>query len=211
MHSATASLMWVYTIQHATENADKLTDLIDNVTAIDSKFSYPYAFAALVLPDIAHSPDKAVEIAMRGIENADPDWRIPYYLATTYHIFFQDREKAAFYFDLAARTPGANSKIQTIALSYGTAPTFREQTKLVWISIYDSSNDEIVKDRAQKYIAQIDILDFLDKAVRLYIEKYHKYPEKVDDLVIGKIIKEVPKSPLGLQFILRYGGEVIAK
>ena len=125
MHSATASLMWIYTIQHATENADKLTDLIDNVTAIDSKFSYPYAFAALVLPDIAHSPDKAVEIAMRGIENADPDWRIPYYLATTYHIFFQDREKAAFYFDLAARTPGANSKIQTIALSYGTAPTFR--------------------------------------------------------------------------------------
>lgn len=207
LHSAAASAMWIYTIQHATENADKLPDLIENVNAIDPKFSYPYAFAALTLPAflISGFPEKAVEIAEKGIQEADPDWRIPYYLATTYHIFLRNREKASFYFDLAANTHGAPEKIKSIASFYGTAPNIREQTRQIWLSIYEESDDETIKEKAQNYLIQIELLNALDKAVILYRQKYGKYPTNIEDLVMGKIIKEVPISPLGSEFIIRDG------
>lgn len=207
LHSAAASAMWIYTIQNVTEHADKLPQLIENVTTIDPKFSYPYAFAALTIPSFLFPgfPDKAVEIAKKGILEADQDWRIPYYLATTYHIFFKDREEAALYFDIAARTPGAPDKIKTIAHFYGTAPSVREQTKQIWLSIYEESRDESVKETAKNYLVQIELLDSLDKAVLLYKQRYHKNPITIEDLVIGKIIKEVPVSPLGLEFYLKSG------
>ncbi len=209
LHSAVASLMWVYTIQQVTERPDKLFKLIENVNMTDPKFSYPYAFAALVLPDITGSPEKAIGLAERGIKDADPDWRIPYYLATTYHIFFQNREKAAFYFDLAANTPGALDKIKNIAYFYGTAPNIREQTRQIWLSIYENTNDELVREKAQNYLVQIELLNALDKAVLFYKQKYGKYPQTMEDLVIRKIIKEVPVSPLGLKFLIDNGRVVV--
>lgn len=207
LHSAAASAMWVYTIQQVTEHADKLPQLIDNVTAIDPKFSYPYAFAALTLPSfiIPGFPEKAVEIAEKGIYEADPDWRIPYYLATTYHIFFQNREKAAFYFDVAARTPGASEKIKAIAAAYGTAPNIREQTRQIWLFIYENSQDEYVKEQALNYLNQIEILNALDKAITIYLQKYGKYPQEIGDLVSVRILKEIPVSPFGSIFYLENG------
>lgn len=209
LHSAAASLMWVYAIQQATEHPDKLFKLIENVNTIDPKFSYPYAFAALVLPDISGSPEKAVELAEKGIKHADPDWRIPYYLATAYHIFLKDRTRAAFYFDLAANTPGAPDKIKSIAYFYGTAPNIREQTRQIWLSIYESTNDELVREKAQNYLIQIELLNALDKAVLLYRQKYGKHPQTIEDLVTGRIIKEIPKSPLGLKFLIENNRVVV--
>lgn len=207
LHAAAASAMWVYAIQQVTGNPDKLPQLIASVNAIDPKFSYPYAFAALVLPSfpIPGFRDKTVEIAERGIREADPDWRIPYYLATTYHIFFKNREKAAYYFDLAARTPGAPDKIKSISHFYGTASDIREQTKQIWLSIYESTGDELVREQAYNYLVQIELLNTLDKAVLLYRQKYKKYPDKIEDLVSGKIIKEVPVSPLETKFYIENG------
>ncbi len=207
LDSAAASAMWVYTIQQVTEHADKLPELIENVTEIDPKFSYPYAFAALTVPAFSYPrfPEKAVEIAQRGIRDADSDWRIPYYLATTYHIFFKDREKAAYYFDIASDTPGAPDKIKLISGLYGTAPNIREQTRQIWLTIYETSNDETVKERAKNYLIQLDILDALDKAISLYVQKFHKYPVTVEDLVSGRIIKEVPISPFNSKYYIENG------
>lgn len=210
LHSVAASAMWVYTIQQASDHPDKLPELIENVTEIDPRFSYPYAFAALVLPDISNSPKKAVELAKKGIELADPDWRVPYYLGTTYHIFFHDRKNAAFYFNLAASTPGATERLKFIASSYGTAPTLREQTRQIWISIYENSNDEIVKERAYNNIVHLEILNELDKALGIYVRRYLRLPEKIEDFVTSGIVKEVPKSPLGLRFYFE-SGRVVAR
>jgi len=208
LHSAAASALWVYTIQQVAEHPNKIAELIENVNEIDPKFSYPYAFAVLVLPDISGSPGQAIEIALVGIKNADPDWRLPYYLATVYHVFSKDREKAAFYFDLAARIPGAPSVVRSMPVRYGKYGTVREQTKQIWMSIYENSDDEFIKERMLGYLEQLNILELLEKAVVLYVQKYGSYPKKISDLVTGKILKEAPKSPIGLEFYLDEKGGV---
>ena len=208
LHSAAASAMWVYTIQKATESSEKLPELIRNVNSIDPKFSYPYAFAVLVLPDITNLTDEAIEIGEDGIKNADKDWRIPYYLATTYHISLKNREKAAFYFEIASRTPGAPETVRSMPARYGKYTDTREQTKQIWASIYESSNDEVVKERALNFIKQLDFLDALEKGAGIYRQRYGKYPQNLEELVRVRILKEIPKSPIGLEFYINEVGKI---
>src|SRR3989344_9594902 len=146
--------------------------------------------------------NQAVELAKQGISNADPDWRIPYYLATTYHIFMKDRKNAALYFDLAAKTSGAPENIKVIASRYGTSESAREQTKTIWESIYESSKDELVKESAKAHLIHIETVELLEKAVSIYKQKLGKYPENINDLVSKKILKAIPPSPFGLEFYL---------
>jgi hypothetical protein len=202
LHSAASAMMWLYSIQRLSDNIEKLPEMIKAVNNIDPKFSYPYAFSALILPSLGYK-EEAVDIARRGVVEADPDWRIPYYLATTYHIFFEDRENAAFYFDVAANTPGAPEQIRTISARYGSAQTALEQTKQIWITIYETSDDEIVIEKAKNYIIHLEIVEALEKAISLYRKKYGSYPPTIESLVTGKILKEIPPSPLGVKFSMR--------
>lgn len=210
LHSAASSLMWIYTIQQATDYPQELPELIQNVNKLDPRFSYPYAFGALILPAF-NMNDQAIEIAERGIANADPDWRIPYYLATTYHIFLKDRKNAALYFDLAAKTSNAPDNIKIVASRYGTSKSTREQTKTIWESIYENSNDELVKESARAHLVQIEILGLLEKAVSIYKQKLGKYPENINDLVSAKILKAIPPSPFGLEFYLSTDGAILIR
>lgn len=210
LHSAASSLMWIYTVQQATDHPEELPGLIQNVNKLDPRFGYPYAFGALILPAFGMK-NQAIEIAKRGIANADPDWRIPYYLATTYHIFLKDRKNAALYFDLAAKTPNAPENIKIVALKYGTGKNAREQTKDIWKSIYENSNDELIKESAKTHLIQIETTELLEKAVSIYKQKLGKYPKSINDLVGVKIIKAIPPSPFGLEFYLGKDGIILMR
>lgn len=210
LHSAASSLMWIYTVQQATDYPEELPKLIQNVNKLDSRFSYPYAFGALILPAFGIK-NQAVEIAKQGIANADPDWRIPYYLATTYHIFLKDRKNAGLYFDLAAKTPNAPENIKVVALKYGTSKSAREQTKAIWKSIYENSNDKLIKESAKAHLIQIETTELLEKAVSIYKQKLGKYPKSINDLVSVKILKAIPPSPFGLEFYLDKDGIILIR
>lgn len=207
LHSAMSSLLWVYAIQRMASSIADLPEIINSVNDMDLKFSYPYAFSALVLPGI-NFPDKGVDIAERGIREADPDWRIPFYLATTYHIYFKDRQKALYYFDLAANTPGATDQVKRVAARYGAAENLLEQTKQIWISIYESSDDEIVIERAKNNIIHIEMVEALEKAIQIYRDKYGFRPQNLNDLVSTRILKGIPKSPLGVEFEIDTAGRI---
>ena len=210
LHSAASSLMWIYTIQQAADYPEELPKLIQNVNKLDPRFSYPYAFGALILPAFGMS-NQAIELAKQGIKSADPDWRIPYYLATTYHIFLKDRKNAAIYFDMASKTLNAPENIKIVASRYGTSKNAREQTKTIWESIYENSNDELVKESARAHLIQIEILELLEKGVSIYKQKIGKYPENINDLVTAKVLKAIPPSPFGLEFYLDTGGRILVR
>ena len=162
LHSAASGLMWIQTIQNIFAPGTKyylmLSEYLKMVNDLDSRFSYPYAFGVLVLPDLKFI-DEAIEIGERGLREADSDWRIPYYLATTYHIYKHDRTNAIKYFDIAIRTANVPDSVKRIALNYGAVSDIRQQTKQIWISIYETSEDEIVRKRAESYILHYEYIE----------------------------------------------------
>ena len=214
LHSATAAFFWVGLIQRfVTLAGDRLNGLaahIRIINDIDPKFSYPYAFAALVLP-AGDRADEAISIAKRGIEQADPDWQIPYYVAVDYHIYLKDRKNASIYMNIAARTPGAPPNVKYVAATYGNRQDLRQQTRAIWVSIYENSKDEIVAKQAQNHITQIDTLDFLEQAAGQFKQQTGRYPKTLDELVTQKILKAIPPDPFGLPYDTKGDGKVFSK
>lgn len=214
LHNAAADLYWLGAIQYfgggTSKTYEKLDDYLFIASKLDPKFSYPYAFGVLILPSIGQT-DRSIELGLKGIQNSTPDWRIPYYLATTYHIEKNDHSNAAKYFDIAANTSGAPQGIRKVAASYGSSPDSRAQTEAIWEGIYDSTQDEVVRERAKNYIAHYELLTFLEQSAKEYYKINNKYPATLDDLVSSRILRSVPPDPLGLAIAIDETGRAVVK
>lgn len=214
LHNAAGDLFWLASIQYfgggESKTYEKMSSYLNLATDLNPKFPYPYAFGALVLPSVGQT-DQAIELAKKGIYRSSPDWRIAYYLATTYFLNKDDYANALKYFDIAANTQGAPEGIKKIAANFGTRGDKRTKTKQIWTGIYATTKDEVVKERAKTYLVHYEIMDFLEEAAKQYYKMNGKYPEALDDLVTGRILKAIPEDPFGFTFEINADGLVTAK
>ncbi len=215
LNNAAADFTWLSAIQYfgggESKTYKELPSYLFLTSDLDPKFAYPYAFGALILPSIGY-PDQGIELAKKGIADSKPDWKIPYYLAVTYHINKNDPVNAAKYFDVAANTPGVPDGIKKVSARYGSKKDKREQTKQIWSGIYETTNDEIVKERAKNYLVHLEIMDLLEEASKQYYGVNKKYPSDLNDLVSARILKAIPPDPFGFQYeINQEDGTVTAK
>jgi len=208
-----ASFAWIGTMPEALDlffngKTEYFSDL-DFVTGIDPKMSYPYAFSVVTLPLITSFPNAvatADAIGERGLAVADPDWRIPFYMATNYYLGLKDKKDALRYYDIAAHTPGIPSTTQRFAINFSIGFGSRDQTKALWVAIRDTTNDQFAKIRAQAYIDRLDELDYLEAAAKQYKFMYGTYPKTLNDLVTKNIIPQIPQDPFGYSFIMNASG-----
>lgn len=211
LHNAAGDLFWLAAIQYFGGNESKTYEMLGQYLTLASdlnpKFPYPYAFGALVLPSVSQT-DTAISLAKRGIEYSAPDWRIPYYLATTEYFVKNDQAEALKYFDIAANTAGAPDSIKKIAANFATRGGAREKSKQIWTGIYETTKDDTVKERAAAYIAHYELMDFLEEAAAQYYKKYGRYPATPSDLVSGNILRAVPPDPFGIEFKFDQSGKL---
>lgn len=214
LHNAASDLMWLTAIQYLgggeTNSYEKLDDYLLLSTELDPKFAYPYAFGALLLPAFGQV-DKGIEIALKGIDNNIPDYRIPYYLASTYWLEKDDPINAAKYFDIAAHTPGAPDGIKKVAANFGSRGDKRAKTIAIWEGIYTTTKDEVVKERAQNYLIHLELLTLLDEASLQYYKINKKYPTTPQDLVDARILRAVPPDPFGFEYTFDTEGKAQTK
>jgi hypothetical protein len=214
-HSTVGSFLWIPTMPEVLGiyfqgSTRYLTDLA-YTNAVDPKLSYPYAFSVITLPAIQRLPNRdqvALAIGQQGVNQGDPDWRVPYYMAADYYLDLKDTQSALRYYDIAAHTPGIPVYAARFSLNFGALPDDRTRTKALWASIYETTNDESLKQRALAYIARLNIFDYLEAAVRSYKAKYGTLPGSPGDLVARGIIQEVPQDPLGFMFKIEDDGTV---
>ncbi len=225
LHSALASYLWLFKTRtelvqflflpkdKQAQGYSRLARDIDAINTIDPRYSAPYAFSVIVLPASTYAGkiQAAIDIGRKGVEQADPDWQIPFYLAVTYHLDLKDRVNAARYFDIAGHTPGIPELVRVFSLNYGTIPTVREQTKQIWNAIYETTDDPATKERAEAYIVHLNILDYLETAAKTYKIRFGAYPKDVEDLISKQIIPQVPPDPFGFEFEIGTNGEVRVK
>jgi hypothetical protein len=222
LHSATAAYAWIFGAR------DDLANLIftkkdlvepgyrrfqsdfDAVTALDPRWSTPYAFTLMALPLSKYglATEEAIRIGKQGLAVADADWHIPFYIAALYHTELGDKTNAARYFDIAARTPGIPNIVRTFALNFGVFPTARAQSKELWRSVYETAQDNETRTRAEMYLRRFAMLDLIDEAVKQYRKTYSAYPSAISDLVTNKIISEIPTDPFGFEFGIDANGIV---
>jgi hypothetical protein len=213
-HPAVASFLWATTMPEILDLWNKKTEYFTDlafVNAVDPKLSYPYAFSVLTLPAVPTAMDpqsvaQSVAIGKQGIADADPDWRIPYYMATNEFLYAKDDTAAAEYYNLAAETPGVPAYAERFSLNFGIETNQRQKTEQLWETIMASTNDPDEKARAQAYIDHLQDFDYLDAASAQYKKECGIFPTSTAELVQKGIIPSVPVDPFGFTFIIQADG-----
>ncbi len=211
---AVASYLWATTMPEILDLFRGRTEYLGDlayVTGVDQKMSYPYAFSVLTLPAVPKHAfpggiADAMAIGQEGLQHADPDWRIPYYMAMNYYLSLNDQKDAQVYFDIAARTPGVPQFAERFSLNFGIGANQRDTTKQLWITIRDSTNDPFTKERAQAYIDHLDDLDAIQAAAAQYKQEFGAYPTSTAALVAKGILSSIPQDPFGFTFIINADG-----
>lgn len=209
-HPAIASFLWAATMPEILDffhGDDHYFADLAYLNAVDPKMGYPYAFTVLTLPvlpskDLPDALPQAQAIGEQGIATADPDWRIPYYMAMNYYLWMKDLKDATWYFNVAANTPGVPSYAERFALNFGIEQKDRDRVRGLWETIYESTNDPSTKARAAAYVERMDDFDYLEAAAKAYKQKYGAYPTSTDALVTGGVIPQVPQDPFGFIFTI---------
>ena len=109
---AVSSFLWATTMPEILDLFNGKTEYFNDLAflnAVDPKMSYPYAFSVLTLPAVPKKnyPDglsEAMVIGREGLQSADPDWRISYYMATNYFLNLKDTKNALIYYNIAAQS-----------------------------------------------------------------------------------------------------------
>jgi hypothetical protein len=214
-HPAVASFLWATTMPEILDlwnmKEEYFTDLAF-VNAVDPKLSYPYAFSVLTLTAVPAQDDplaleQSIAIGKQGIADADPDWRIPYYMATNEFLYAKDDVAAAEYYNMAAQTPGVPAYAERFSLNFGIETNQRQKTEQLWETIADSTNDPDEKARAQAYIDHLEDFDYLDAAAAQYQKEFGVFPTSTAELVAKGIIPSVPVDPFGFTFIIGADGK----
>lgn len=211
---AVASFLWTTTMPEILDLFSRHTEYLGDlafVNGVDPKMSYPYAFSVLTLPAIPTSTfpaavQDAMAIGQQGLANADPDWRIPYYMAMNYYLDLNDQKDAQLYFNKAALTPGVPQFAERFALNFGIGANQRETTKELWTTIRDSTNDDFTKERAQAYIDHLNDLDLIQSAAAQYKKEFGVYPTSTEELVAKGVLSAIPQDPFGFTFIINKDG-----
>jgi hypothetical protein len=210
-HSTVASFLWVNTMPEILDLFRDRTEYLSDVqylTTVDPRLAYPYAFSILTLPAVPTSTgyttglQDAMTIGAQGLKDSDPDWRIPYYMATNYYLALHDNKDAALYFDMAAQTPGVPYYAQRFAENFGNEQKDRDRTIALWETIRDTTNDPDTKVRAQAYIDHLEIFDYLEAAATQYKKEFGAFPTDLNQLVTKNIIPSIPPDPFGYTFII---------
>ncbi len=213
LHSALASIIWIdnrLDILALSDNNKKFLDDFNLVSYLDPKLSAPYAFTVLVMPSsqkYSGRVNTAIEIGRKGTLEADPDWRIPFYVAVAYHLYLKDKGEAAKYFDIAARTPGVPLATKRFSENY-LSLNYGEQVKQIWRTVYETAKDKETKERARNYLIRIEMFDILEQAGKVYKMKFGIFPKMMNDLVASGILSEIPQDPFGYTYHFLEDGRI---
>jgi tetratricopeptide (TPR) repeat protein len=151
-------------------NFDLLYPLLELVTTLDPHFKVAYRFGAIFLteayPNGPGRPDLAIALLQRGIENDSGRWEYFEDIAFVYYWWLKDFHKAAEWFKRAGEQPGAPTWLAPLAAVTLAEGGDRRSSRFLWNQIFETSDNEWMRNNAHRRLRQLDAMDALDELNR---------------------------------------------
>ncbi|MFN0279949.1 MAG: hypothetical protein ACKVRN_15340 [Pyrinomonadaceae bacterium] len=164
-------------------NPRLLYPLLDNATDLDPNFIEAYSYGSLVLPAI--DPEKAIDLASKGINNNPNEWRLYQYLGYTYWRLKRYDEAAETY-EKGAQIVESGPFMKMMAATMKTEGGSRETARAIYRQMYEFSDDEMVKLTAERKLQQFDSLDereLMDQALEDFQQKNGQCANSLHDIL----------------------------
>lgn len=129
--------------------------LIDIVTELDPLFSFPYVFGAVVMSQDMGDLSRGIEILKKGMRANPTEWKYPFEIGFLYYVVARDADRAARYFELAARLPGGGDMATRFAAFVHSQAGHSETSIRMWEELARESDQPYMRDMARRYIEKL--------------------------------------------------------
>jgi len=201
-----ADLIYLWSIQYyGNYNIEErylyLEHIYDQVvTELDPHYLDPYLVGSLIMNLEAHDPEQALRLLDKGIAHNPDRWILAFEAGFLCYSDLGDYARAAAYFEQALQAPDVHPLVRRLyAEMYNRAGDKRTSLQ-EWAEIYETSDDEYVREVAWKHVHDlkiaIDLAD-LEQAIALYRERFGAWPRNLDSLRQEGLVDSVPTDPDG--------------
>jgi len=210
-----ADLVWLRFIQYYGEHRmtdarfDLMYHILDILTTFDPYFVHAYTLGSLMLTHDAKRPDQAMALLKKGMRADINEWRTPFIYGLIHYVFLRNYKTALAYLRISAQKPNAPDMPKRWAGYIALKKIGDTRTALaLWIDLYKNAKNPEERKIAIMYIqeAQMDLdIEFLNKKIDEFKDKFGRAPYYLNELVINKIIDSLPNEPHTEKYILKDG------
>ena len=129
--------------------------LVDVITDLDPQFTYAYVFGALVMAQDLDQFKQGIGFLEKGVRNNPEDWWLPFELGFLHYVYARDYAQALFYFEKAARLPGAGPQAARFAAFVAAKAGYVETSIAMWEELARTSDNKYIRELAERYIAKL--------------------------------------------------------
>ena len=201
-----ADLLWLKVVQHfgirdqTSEGYLWAYKAVDTLTDLDPKFSYAYQATGTVLAISAKQIRESVALLEKGMHYNPDAWIFPFLLGYNYYFELHDPTTAGKYFQTASMLQGSPKYLPHLAAKMtvvaGDPDAALEFLQRLYQQVqHEHTRTELVQ-RIKEIVVERDI-NFLEEGVRRFCEIFGKLPPRLEDLVKGGIIAQIPNEPFG--------------
>ena len=140
-------------------NPRLLYPYLNTATDLDPQFIAVYSYGAVVLPAV--DPQKAIDIAEKGIANNPSEWRLYHYLGYI-HWRLNQFDKAAEAYERGSPIAGAPPFMQMMAAQMKTQGGSRDTARAMYNEMFAGASDEQTRELAALRLLRLDSLDEID-------------------------------------------------
>jgi hypothetical protein len=215
-----ADVYWTRVVQYYGVRARKpgatyeqLWPLLDITTTLDPKLMIAYRFGAVFLserpPGGPGEADVAVDLVKRGIAENPDEWRLYEDLGFLYSIHLKDYKKAAEAYLEGSKNPNAQIWMKVMAARVAETGNELETSRLIWVGVYSSTKDELVRRRAAQHIDSLDAalgLKRLNEISEDYWRKFGRFPTSMQELRDAGLVGGSLQDPAGFPYVMGPNG-----
>lgn len=175
----------------------------DVIAELDPGYIDPYWLGAMILTTEAQDLEGGLRLLDRGFEKNPSAWILPF-LAGWECDRVRQFDRAAVYFDRAARAPGAPPDLFRLKAGMTERTGNLREAIARWQDVLtDPRNDAGARAIATRQIRTLtvraDVHD-LDTAIATYRERKGRLPRSLDELVRDGVLRTLPQDPDGAAY-----------
>ena len=172
----------------------------DVIAELDPGYIDPYWLGALILTNEGKNQEAGLRLLDRGFEKNPSSWILPFLAGWECERYGQF-DRAADYFDRAAKAPGAPPDLFRLKAGMTARTGNLKEAIARWQDVLDDprNNDEaraIAARQIRTLSVRADVQD-LDAAIATYRERNGRPPRSLDELVRAGILGVLPSDPDG--------------
>jgi len=172
----------------------------DVIAELDPGYIDPYWLGALILTTEGKDEEAGLRLLDRGFEKNPSVWILPFLAGWECQRIGQF-DRAAAYFDRAAKAPGAPPDLFRLKAGMTARTGNLREAIARWQDVLDDPrNNEEARAIAERQIRTLSVradVQDLDAAIAAYRVKHGRPPRSLDELVRTGIVSALPSDPEG--------------